>query len=380
MIKFFIKREGYEKKIVMFISILGFYSSNGVADIQSEAFFCKQCTSKEVARTIAKNEYINPKKCYPEDPNRPMSIDNMICGSVQKNVVLVNPVTKTVYSFLLGHSKVAPTFSAQALDRTLTQDQIEGYQAVVDYNEALSYAISNIQNYEANNIQNTMVFNSVPMTSSSDTCPDNTALSMLVDPNKMNHLKELMNLSLMFNLEGAPTGEVVNRINNSGRVSPSSVGVNLNGVSYNVKYTEETKKPVLIWEFEQSEKESSFKDGLVFDYEIYLYDSNGAPRTRYTVIDEASRVAGMTLSALKGSDTGPALIDNECTLDKLAELNETGAFTNSNGGVVGFNGSSGATNTIINGSGGGGETCTIFFEQHGTGQSIVFRVPRSMCN
>ena len=71
-----------------------------------------------------------------------------------------------------------------------------------------------------------------------------------------------------------------------------------------------------------------------------------------------------------------SVIDNECTLDKLAELNETGMFTNSNGDVLGFNGSDGATNTVINGAG-SGRTCTIFFQQYGTGDTIVFRVPRS---
>ncbi|AXV66069.1 hypothetical protein D0907_12700 [Pseudoalteromonas lipolytica] len=365
---------------VILISLLCLYSFSGVADIQSEAFFCKQCTSKDIARTIAKNEYVNPKKCYPEDPNRPMNDANMICSSVQKNVVLVNPDTKAVYSFLLGHSNVAPIFPTLALDMTLSQNQIEGYQAVVDYNAALNYAVSNIQNYKAINSQYLMTFNAkATRTSSSASCPDNSALSIIVEPNKINQLKELMNLSLMFNLESSPSADVLDRINNSGRVSSTSVGVNLMGVNFTVQYTDETKKPTLIWEFEQSEKESSFKDGLVFDYEIYLHDSNGAPRARYTIIDEASRVAGMTLSALKGHDAGPSVIDNECTLDKLAELNETGMFTNSNGDVLGFNGSDGATNTVINGAG-SGRTCTIFFQQYGTGDTIVFRVPRSMCN
>ena len=36
------------------------------------------------------------------------------------------------------------------------------------------------------------------------------------------------------------------------------------GVNFTVQYTDETKKPTLIWEFEQSEKESSFKDGFSF--------------------------------------------------------------------------------------------------------------------
>lgn len=358
---------------ILLVVLLAFYSFNSLSATQSEAFFCKQCTSKEVARTIAKNEHINPKKCYPENPNRPMSFDNMICGSVHKDVVLVNPDTKAVYSFLLGHSKVAPMFSALALDRELNQSQIEGYQAVVDYNAALNYAVSNIQNH-------TVYKNGSNYISSSESCPDDTALSILVDPNKMELLKDLMTTSLMLNLKNSPTSGVLDAMDDSGRVATNSVGINFRGVNYSLQYTEQTKKPFIVWEFEQSEKVSSFKDALVFNIEFYAYNSNNVPLIRYSVVDEASRAAGMSLSSLKGSEFGPSIIENASTLDKLAELNETGTFTNSNGGTLGFNGSGGATNTVINGVGGSGATCTVVFVQQGTGDSYTFRLPRSMCN
>ncbi|WP_299808640.1 hypothetical protein [uncultured Shewanella sp.] len=145
-----------------------------------EAFFCKECTSLENAKDIAKLKYAPKLQCNSTDPISPPTPDNSTCGSIARNIILVNPTTKDVYSFRVGHSNQAPFYPAMAWSRDLSAQDVSGYAMVAEYLSTYKNGIQ-IATSNANLSKSSISFSS----SGSDTatCPTDTALSTLVDPN-----------------------------------------------------------------------------------------------------------------------------------------------------------------------------------------------------
>ncbi|MBY6226253.1 hypothetical protein [Ferrimonas balearica] len=155
--------------------IMVLFSFPLISNASDESYFCSECTSNNVAKEVARLQYAPRLQCYPANPGDMMDIDNMICSSISKEVVLVNPDTKASYKFLVGHSNNAPIYSPIALDRSMTTDERNGYKHVANmlaaYNHALEYSSGAPAMSGYSSIQST------------GSCPSDTALSHIVDPN-----------------------------------------------------------------------------------------------------------------------------------------------------------------------------------------------------
>jgi len=317
-----------------------------------EAFFCKECTSSENAKSIAKLKYAPKLQCNSSDPFSPPTPDDAICGSVARNIILVNPEKKSIYSYRVGHSNQAPRYPVMAWDRALSNQDISGYSMVAEY---LATYESGIQIATSNayiSKSNTSYVASRPGTT---TCPTDTALSTLVNPNEMSNLEDLMTLSIMVGMENSPGYGVMDKLESSS-ISNTGAGITFGRTNYNVAWSDTTKKPIITWPFANSEELSSIKDYLLFDIESLGRDHNNVPILKFSLSDE-SRVAGVKLSHLRGKH-GPLTITNPCVLNRLGELNDTGQFRNAAGIEDQFNGSTIPANGSI-------ETCTWYFYQSG---------------
>jgi hypothetical protein len=334
-----------------------------------EAYFCEECVSSSTAQQIAKTRYSPRLKCHAPDPSTPMTPDNAVCGSISRSIILVNPNTNAVYSYEVGHSNQAPLYPVQAWNNVLSQQAIEGYSKVAEYFLVYENGLKLATSAALSSTSLSKVTSLSPA-SNTASCPTDTALSTLVDPNKMAALEDKMTLAIMLGIKGSPGHSVLDDINHSGRISNVGASVTYRGANYNTAWSDSTKKPMIAWPFSNSETNKSIKDFLLFSVDKLRNDPNNIPILRYTLNDD-SRIAGMKISQLKGTH-GPLEITNPCVLDKLAQLNLSGEFRNAGGEAVEFNGSTSA------GSAGGGSTCTIYFYQSGR-LLYMFRLPMSQC-
>ncbi len=103
-------------------------------------------------------------------------------------------------------------------------------------------------------------------------------------------------------------------------------------------------------------------DYLLFDLRIMKNDNIAATPIIDLTLNDLSVVAGgYTLAQLKGKN-GPLAFTDPCILSKLKTLRESGDFKNSSGGPSNF---SNIGENTGGPSGGGYQTCTVYFYQGG---------------
>lgn len=334
----------------------------------SNALFCQHCTSDTLAKQEAAN-HAPRLYCQSPNPDEFMTPDNQYCYSTQKRVILVNPDTKSIYAYSVGHVQAAP-WNTTVTPVSITSAQRTGYLKIVDFYKDYKNAVADAEYVLNANARLQWKGRTVVSTaSSSSECPVNTALDYFTDPSKMTALRDTIALQIATGLKGN-----INDYFQSG-AQVNNIGVSLLGSGFSIGWNSSTKKPVFIKSFTHSELPSSFDDTLIFDMELNGFSANGLPQIGFKVND-TSRVAGYQISDLKGN-FGALPITNNCVLEKLQRLTADGDFLNKDGKPVNIGG--GFDNTPAPGTGGGGggsgQTCTVYFYQSGQ----LLYVFRTMC-
>ena len=190
----------------------------------TKAFFCEDCTNYQEARARSQN-HAAPMVCTGGGGKfDPFFSPNIECSRETRRVVMVNHKTNQKWAFI-----VEPTSDQQSLivtDSVLTSNEHAGYQKAIDSYNTWLEAIKLTQDS----------FNSgKTVNKSSASCPANTALDVLRDPNKLNHevFKAMHRLEYHLNngfVGGGSCAEVLR----------GSVNASIAGVGYSVQATEAT--------------------------------------------------------------------------------------------------------------------------------------------
>jgi hypothetical protein len=321
-----------ELKIFLIVISICIFVSTKVQASSNESILCESCIDLHSAEQVAKS-YPPKLQCSPTFN------EDLYCASTTAIINLINPIDGKAYSFSVYHKDVAP-WDIVAKSEILNNDAKYVYKQVALFHKNLIDSIDRVIT------KNTLIEKSYQITeTSSNYCPSDTALNTLSDPNKLERLKSVITAEIGLNLISTE-----NESNLSPRAYSSGYGLAYRGLNYNVNYQPQGRKPVYVKTYTESENNGSLKDALAFFVNILGYDNNRMP-----IIDlelsNASRVAGFTLSGLKG-ENGPLTIDNQCIQDKLDQLVNLGVLT--------------MESTPINGGGSFQPNCTIIdFYQSG---------------
>ncbi|MDX3773311.1 hypothetical protein QE250_04215 [Chromatiaceae bacterium AAb-1] len=334
----------------------------------SEALFCEHCTSEAIAKQEAA-KHTPQLYCHSPSPDEGITVDNQVCYSTQRRVILVNPATKAIYAYYVGHIQANP-WNVAVSATSLTAAQRTDYLKVVDfYNDYKNAVIEAEQSLNAAVAARWANRSGFSTASSATECPVNTSLDYLTDPGKMAVLQNTITLQLAAGLKG----NISDYFQSGAKIN--NAGISLAGHGASIGWNTDTKKPVFIKSFDISEIPSSINDTLIFDMDLIGFDpATHIPQILFKVND-ASRVASYQINFLKGN-FGALTITNACALEKLEKLADVGEFRNPNGTPANFGSGSYGEGNNGNGSGGGGggvTTCRIDFFQNGQ-LLYVFRV------
>lgn len=123
------------------------------------------------------------------------------------------------------------------------------------------------------------------------------------------------------------------------------------GIGLSIIDKASSRNPSFVVTFDGSGAATSLQDYLLFTVDVLGYDANNIPITDFNLSD-SSRVAGFTLSRLRG-ENGPVPLDNECVETRLVEAVNMGLLTVKTSSVGG------------NGGAGGGEDNGVSFPVSG---------------
>lgn len=335
----------------------------------TSALFCEGCTSAATAREEAMR-HAPLLHCYSPNPDEFMTPENQVCTSAAKKLVLANPNSRQLYTFLVGHETSFP-WSVTVTPAQLSTEQRDNYLKTIDFYNDFKQAVEAAQqqlNQNSFRRPSTLV---VPM--SAEQCPENTALNTLISPEKMQALEDWITYAIMQNLQG----NVQTYFETGARLN--SVGITIAGTGATIAWNERTRRPYFIQQYQESEVpfDGVFRDTLVLEMELTGFSGN-VPSIRFTV-DGSSRVAGYSLARWQGQAGSPGgvTVTNSCVQERLAQLRHVpgGEFRRPDGSPSGFGGGG----TPLPSDGGSGiETCTIYFYQSGR-LLYVFAVPIGQC-
>jgi hypothetical protein len=339
----------------------------------TEAHFCKRCTTTAIAQQEAR--YYEPELiCESSQPDAPMTPENQICYSNPKSVVLASPTNRQLHSFLLERNPNAP-YQLSITPISLTSQEQHEYLMGIDFYNELAKGIQ-YTNQQLN--QTVYTAPSQPLASSftnnsaNSTCPQNTALSTLVDPTKMEMLKNKITQAIASGT-GGKVEDYFQRgvqLNSFGITGPSGAGISFG-------WDSASKLPNAVVLFNNTEQHDAYgqKDALIFAMELGQVLQNGDVYIKYTLHD-ASKIAGISLSGWRGAH-GAITHTNQCIIEQLAKLQDAGGdFRRPDGSSSPFGGP--GWTAPGSGDAGGVQTCTIHFYQ--SGQLLyVFRVPMNGC-
>lgn len=338
----------------------------------TEAHFCKRCTSAGIAQQEA--QYYAPELiCQSGIPGVPMTPGNQVCDSNPKRVVLVSPSNRQLYSYMLDRNQNAPYELFINPTQLNAQEQREYLLGIDFYNElskGIQYATQQL--HQVAHTSQSQPFSLSSTSNIQATCPQNTALSTLVDPTKMEMLKN----RITRNIKDGTGGKVEDyfqrgvRLNSAGITIPTGAGISFG-------WDNASKIPNAVVQFDNTEWHDAYgqKDALIFEMQLAQVLQNGDVYFKYSLHD-ASKIAGISLSGWKGAH-GAIKHTNQCILEQLAKLKDAGGdFRRPDGSASAF----GGAGWTAPGSGDSGiiQTCTIHFYQ--SGQLLyVFRVPMNEC-
>lgn len=333
---------------------------------------CTNCNNAQQANVEARTK--EPAlKCASPNPEIPVDVDNALCTSNPRLVVVINPITRQTFGFQLSHQQTSP-WALTTVPVLLTEDQKTGYLQTADFArdflQAVSRANQGVQQLTTPISQTVTTVD----TATTASCPNNTALSILVDANKMLEFKNLATWNLSVNLGG----NVQSYFNQSAKIDSVGFHATYKGQGFNIGWSREAMQPVYIKTFSQSERVTSFADVLVFDMELKGFNNNHMPIIDFK-LNDASRVGGYPVSSLRGID-GPIKITDPCVLEKLKLLKQQGEFQNPQGGASPF-----GSGLPPSPPSSGVDTCTVLFFQWSSIDSsrklvYLFRVPIGQCS
>lgn len=332
------------------------------------ALFCENCTSNATAQEEARR-HAPALHCYAPNPDEFMTPDNQVCFSAAKKLVLANPNSRQLYTYMVGHQSSSP-WSVTVSSAQLSAEETENYLKTIDFYNDYKQAVEAAQQ-QLNQSSFTLPSAAVAPMSASQ-CPENTALNTLINPDKMQGLEDWITYSIMQNFQG----NVHDYFDTGARVN--SVGITIAGTGGTIGWNERTRRPYFIQGFNESEVpfDGVFQDTLVLEMELAGFNGN-VPNILFKV-HGSSRVAGYSLARWQGQSGSPGgvTVTNSCVQERLAQLANVpgGEFRRPDGTPSGF-----GPGAPVPGDGGGNfETCTIYFYQSGR-LLYVFAVPMGQC-
>lgn len=357
--------------ILRMVVLLGFVCSFKVI-ATTEAHFCKRCTSAAIAQQEAQY-YASELICQSGIPGAPMTSENQICDSNPKRVVLASPSNRQLYSYMLERNQNAPYELFINPTQLNAQEQREYLLGIDFYNElskGIQYATQQL--HQVARTSQSQAFSVSSTSNTQATCPQITALSTLVDPTKMEMLKN----RITRNIKDGTGGKVEDyfqrgvRLHSTGITIPTGAGISFG-------WDNASKMPNAVVLFNHIEQQDAYgqQDALIFAMNLAQILPNGEVFIEYSLHD-ASKIAGISLSGWKGAH-GAIKHTNQCIVEQLAKLKDAGGdFRRPDGSASAF----GGAGWTAPGSGDSGiiQTCTIHFYQ--SGQLLyVFRVPMNEC-
>lgn len=310
--------------------LLSFLAIGAAVSVSAEtAIVCEDCDNVDSAVAFAKSK-ANQLECSP------MFGFDVSCQSRNKVITFVDANSGQAYKYNVYHDRFPP-WDVQADRISLSSDREESFRKLMgfinDTNEAIREASSEFEYSAGYANQNYVSASTFSAYSSTDSCPSDTALSALVDPNALDFIKEKASIEI---------GTRIISRNNDINLNPiklnNSWSINFRGLSSTIVADSPIRKASFIVTFDESERPSSRKDFFAYSVDILGFDEQNLPIINFTLTD-ASRVAGYSLGALRGND-GPLKITNECIQEKFEQAVENGIL--------------GAKVTTVGGSGGGG--------------------------
>lgn len=340
------------------------------------AEICSDCATETKAQQFA-TSMANPLQCSP------VLGEDVSCSSQPKTVLFVDKTSGQAFKYQVSH-QATPPWNVQAQRLSMPPDQEESFRILTrfyrDMNEAISDASMNVEQLLSGNRKAAVVsaasskHNGVVSLQTSSTCPSDTALAALLDPNKLRDIQTQATIQIGTNLLSQN-----NEINLNPRKINNTYSLTFKGFSSSLSATGTNRSPPFAATFSNSERITSLSDYLVWDVSIVGYDFQNMPIVNYT-LNDASRVAGYSLGALKGQ-SGPLLIDNACIEERLDQAVAQGVVTSSSTPVGGSGGGSGAPKVTGNDSstggiptGGGGGGCQIVDFFQGGQRLYTFRI------
>lgn len=265
------------KKIIIgaLIIISPLVSNLSFARSNTEAFFCESCTNYQIARQQA-TYHAAPMQCTGGKPGKFSPDDPMVCSREDRRVILVNQNTNEKWAFF-----VKPSLDQQSIivtDTTVSANEEEGYQAVIDsYNIWLS-ALSSVQSiYDTSS--------NIPSFKSANSCPSNTALDTLRDANMLNSKLSSARSRLESELNGAFFGN-----GNCSEILSNSVSASVGGIGYSIQTSSNLQVMRSVTEMFPSEVNSD--DRLVYTANSVSCDTNDNWRVSMQVSLNQSTVLG----------------------------------------------------------------------------------------
>ena len=332
------------------------------------AEICSDCSTEAKAQQFAKS-MANPLQCSP------VFGQDMSCTSQTKTVLFVDKASGQVYQYQVYHQPAAP-WSTQVKRINLHPDQEEGFRILTqfyrDVNSSIVASSKTVAALLGTHRQNNQTVQNQATVSpqTTDTCPADTALAALLDPNQLEDIQTNATVQIGTNLLNKN-----NQINLNPVKINDSYSLTFKGFSSNISATGGNRTPSFAVTFTSTERITSISDYLVYGVSIVGYDLQNMPIINYTLSD-ASRIAGYSLGALKGQN-GPLLIDNSCIQDRLDQAVAQGVVTSVSTPIAGSSGGGGGSSggTGIGGipTGGGGGCQIVDFFQGGQ-RLYTFRI------
>lgn len=270
------------------------------------------CNNLESAKAFAKT-MPNELVCSP------ISGKGVTCRSESKTVTILDIPSGKTYKFNVYHELNSP-FLVKADEWQLDADSQVAFFELAKFARAFENTIlkgsqTDIQVSLSSN-QTTQMFNSV------EECPLDTALAILTDPNAVQGLRDKIFLRIAKGI----TEEY--GVDNTNSLRPTATVNSLNmvfrGQQFSATSAKERIFSAYVEAFENTERPTKIADYIAFDIGIVGWDSGERPISSLE-ISGASRVAGFSLSALKG-ENGPLLIDNDCITSQLDNAAALGIF------------------------------------------------------
>ena len=272
----------------------------------TEAWFCQTCTDVNAAKTIALN-YIAPLKCVADgidDSGRP----KQICGAPSKIIVLIQPDSKQVFSFVVGYkfsSASGNKLIKYISDYSLSSNDYYGFQQVAEFNYDIRKTFFDLSRSSANTViaTNSLQLENEIMNANVE-CPTETALMHYLDPDKMNKLKKSVALN------ASQSAHPLNKyLSNNPIMTQEGVGLTVFSVNYSAQFEKRPSRLVYSHEFKQSEQPNSvMNDRLVFDVTMAGFDSKNWPILGLTLNLPESKIADTVGSEILSGTSGNACV------------------------------------------------------------------------